>query len=73
MCVGVRVPSISTVDRNKRERKKWGGAGLTAQRSLQSILATYPITVLSAQFDLLCLQPEPFPRSLTASISGFPF
>ena len=36
-----------------------------------SILILYPTTAASAQFCLLCCQPEPIPRSLTARMSRF--
>ena len=40
----------------------------THQGSLQCILAQYPTTAGSAQFCLLCCQPEPDPGSLTARV-----
>ena len=40
-----------------------------AQRSLHSIQAHDPTTASSAQFCLLCCQPEPVPRSLAARLS----
>ena len=39
------------------------------QRSLHSIQAHVPTTASSAQFCLLCCQPEPIPRSLAARMS----
>ena len=39
------------------------------QRSLHSIQAHDPTTASSAQFCLLCYQPEPVPRSLAARLS----
>ena len=43
--------------------------GSAAQRSLHSIQAHFPTTASSAQFCLLCYQPEPVPRSLAARLS----
>ena len=40
-----------------------------AQRSLHPIQAHDPTTASSAQFCLLCCQPEPVPRSLAARLS----
>ena len=39
------------------------------QRSLHPILVYFPTTAGSAQFCLLCCQPEPVPRSLAARLS----
>ena len=46
--------------------RRMGSAG---QRSLHSIQAHFPTTASSAQFCLLCYQPEPVPRSLAARLS----
>ena len=46
-------------------------ASYTQQRSLHPILVYFPTTAGSAQFCLLCCQPEPVPRSSTARMSRF--
>ena len=51
-------------ERSKREG--WSGAVSTLQRLLLSILILCPTTAAGIQFCLLCCQPEPMPRSLTA-------
>ena len=51
-------------DRSKRVG--WSGAVSTLQRLLLSILILCPTTAAGIQFCLLCCQPEPMPRSLTA-------
>ena len=47
-------------------------AACTCQRYLQVVLYPYPTTAHSAQFDLLCHQPEPFPRTLTTRMPHLP-
>ena len=47
----------------------WSGAPCAQQRSLHCILIQDPTTADSAQFYLLCCQPESMPRSLTARMS----
>ena len=47
----------------------WCGAPCAQQRSLHCILIQDPTTAGSAQFYLLCCQPESMPRSLTARMS----
>ena len=49
--------------------KGWSCAPYTQQRSLHYILAQCPTTAGSAQFCLLCCQPEPVPGSSTARVS----
>ena len=56
-------------DRSKRVG--WSGAVSTLQRLLLSILILCPTTAAGIQFCLLCCQPEPMPRSLTARRSLF--
>ena len=56
----------------KKRGQKCSSEASADQSSPRRILSTYPITDLSAWFGLLCLQPEPVPRSLTASVSEFP-
>lgn len=51
--------------------KEWSGAPSAWQRSLHCILAQCPTTAGSAQFCLLCCQPEPVPRSLAARLPQF--
>ena len=51
-------------DRSKRVG--WSGAVSTLQGLLLSILILCPTTAAGIQFCLLCCQPEPMPRSLTA-------
>ena len=51
-------------DRSKRVG--WSGAVSTLQRLLLSILILCPTTAAGIQFCLLCCQPEPMPRLLTA-------
>ena len=48
------------------KEKGWSGAPCTQQRSLLLILAQCPTTAGSAQFCLLCCQPEPIPGTLAA-------
>ena len=60
------------VETGKRGEKRCCDADYSHQRFLQDILQSVPTTAYSAQFDLLCHQPEPFPRTLTASIPQFP-
>ena len=55
--------------RRKSKKDRWSCAGHAQQRSLLTILAHGPITASSAQFCLLCCQPEPLPESLTARMS----
>ena len=47
-------------------RKGWSRAVSPLQRSLHSTLGCLPATAGSAQFCLLCCQPEPVPESLPA-------
>ena len=47
-------------------KKKWSWTASTQQRPLLSILILCPTTAAGIQFCLLCCQPEPMPRSLTA-------
>ena len=49
-----------------RKKKEWSGAASTLQGSLLSILILCPTTAAGIQFCLLCCQPEPMPRLLTA-------
>ena len=49
--------------------KRWSDASSTEQRPLHSVLVCFPTTASSAQFCLLCCQPEPVPRSLAARMS----
>ena len=62
--------SVAECKLAKPSAKSWlrrmGSAG---QRSLHSIQAHFPTTASSAQFCLLCYQPEPVPRSLAARLS----
>ena len=44
----------------------WSCAACPLQRSLYSTLGCFPTTAGSAQFCLLCCQPEPVPESLPA-------
>ena len=55
----------------KKHKTEWSGAASTLQRPLLSILILCPTTAAGIQFCLLCCQPEPMPRSLTARISLF--
>ena len=55
--------------KSESENHRWSCAGHALQRSLLTILAHGPITASSAQFCLLCCQPEPLPESLTARMS----
>ena len=52
-----------------KRKEEWSGAPCTQQRSLHCILIQDPTTAGSAQFYLLCCQPESMPRSLTARMS----
>ena len=55
------------VVRNKYEEEiRRSGADYTHQRSLHFILIHFPTTAGSAQFCLLCCQPEPIPGTLAA-------
>ena len=47
----------------------WSDASSAGQRKLQPAMICFPTTASSAQFCLLCCQPEPVPRSLTARTS----
>ena len=55
-----------------RKEKRRSDADYTCQRFLQVVLYPYPTTAHSAQFDLLCHQPEPFPRTLTTRMPHLP-
>ena len=55
----------------KKHKTEWSGAASTLQRPLLSILILCPTTAAGIQFCLLCCQPEPMPRSLTARKSLF--
>ena len=59
------------MDPPQRKKKEWSGAASTLQGPLLSILILCPTTAAGIQFCLLCCQPEPMPRSLTARISLF--
>ena len=55
---------------NKKKQNSWlCCVGCAGQRSLHPIQAHDPTTASSVQFCLLCCQPEPVPRSLTARLS----
>ena len=56
----MRVPDMN------QNKKSWSCAACPLQRSLHSTLGCFPTTAGSAQFCLLCCQPEPFPESLPA-------
>ena len=47
-------------------KRRWSQTASTQQRPLLSILILCPTTAAGIQFCLLCCQPEPMPRSLTA-------
>ena len=47
-------------------KRRWSRTASTEQRPLLSILILCPTTAAGIQFCLLCCQPEPMPRSLTA-------
>ena len=53
-------------ERERRQKRKWSQTASTQQRPLLSILILCPTTAAGIQFCLLCCQPEPMPRSLTA-------
>ena len=57
--------------RNTKLKKRCSGAPCTHQRSLYCILAQCPITASSTCFCVLCCQPVPLRRSLTARASQF--
>ena len=44
---------------------RWSCASFPQQRSLHATQISFPTTADCAQFDLLCHQPEPIPRSLS--------
>ena len=50
----------------ENEKRRWSQTASTQQRPLLSILILCPTTAAGIQFCLLCCQPEPMPRSLTA-------
>ena len=52
-------------------KKRCSGAPGTRQRALHCILAQCPITASSAWFCVLCCQPSPMPKSLTARAAQF--
>ena len=52
-------------------KKRRSRTASTEQRPLLSILILCPTTAAGIQFCLLCCQPEPMPRSLTARRSLF--
>ena len=49
-----------------KHKKGWSCAAYLLQRFLHSTLDCFPTTAGSAQFCLLCCQPEPVPESLPA-------
>ena len=63
--------SAGTRTGQKKHKTEWSGAASTLQRPLLSILILCPTTAAGIQFCLLCCQPEPMPRSLTARKSLF--
>ena len=62
-------PSPQTLTRACAEEKRASCACYPRQRLLQVILAYFPTTAGSAQFCLLCCQPEPVPGTLAARMS----
>jgi hypothetical protein len=69
-CVYVPVSNLRMNTAHAREiKKEQSYAGSAAQRSLRPVLAYYPPTASSAQFCLLCCQPEPIHGSLAARMS----
>ena len=59
----MRVPYVRAA---KQSKNSWSCAAYLLQRCLHSTLDCVPTTAGSAQFCLLCCQPEPFPESLPA-------
>merc|ERR1712035_232377 len=60
--------------RPRQEQQRKGGRSSTSsdlQGCLLSVLAHCPTTADSAQFCLLCYQPEPIPRTLAARMLQF--
>ena len=68
-----RVPTSAHPTTQQRNKRAGGVTPVVLQqRSLQTTLIHFPTTADSAQFCLLCCQPEPIPRSLAARTSTFP-
>ena len=56
-------------EKNKKNRRS--DESSAEERRLHPVLANVPTTASSAWFCLLCCQPEPIPRSLSARMSQF--
>ena len=67
-------PTIFGAQKQQFSTRHAGKGGVesscTAQRSQHCIQIQYPVTAGGVRFCLLCCQPEPMPRSLTARTSS---
>ena len=61
-----RLQPLSIRSKRQDQVKDWSGVASAQQRASCAIQPQYPSTACRAQFCLLCCQPEPVPRSLTA-------
>ena len=71
MCALWCISSADIKGGRRKTKTEGSGAASNLQGPLLSILILCPTTVAGIQFRLLCCQPEPMPRSLTARKSLF--
>ena len=71
MCALWCISSADIKGGRRKTKTEGSGAASNLQGPLLSILILCPTTAAGIQFCLLCCQPEPMPRSLTARESLF--